>query len=169
MAQETETALIGVEPIIHIGAIWFHRNIVADIKQEEQREGHQDACRKRHEEQPDAAHDRADQKIGGAPTPTRTGAVAHRSNDWLDDQARQRPGDTQPCKIGFFCTEITPDGGHIGLLQAKAELQPEEPEVHLQDLRNRQVRFGHGRHGLFSLMPKLRIHANDCNTQIRLK
>ena len=87
----------------------------------------------RHEEQAKAAHDRTDEEIGGPPAEAGIGPVAQRADQRLDQQSRHRSGQLENGEGGFIRAQPGIDGHHIALLQAKAELQAKEAEVHFDD------------------------------------
>ena len=99
-----------------------------------------DRARQRHEEQAECAQHGTDQEIGCAPAPSAGGPVAHRADDRLDEEPRDRPGKLEHGELGFVGTQIAVYRPHVALLQPEAELQAQESEIHLEYPCQRQVR-----------------------------
>ena len=86
-------------------------------------------------EQADAATDRADEEERLAPAPPRAPRpVGQRTDDRLDQQARDRAGQVEDRQVVRVRPEEGVDRVHSGLLHPEAVLDAEEAQVHEQDL-----------------------------------
>ena len=74
-------------------------------------------------------------------------AVAQRAYQRLDEEAGDRPGQPQHRQLRLVRAKIGIDRPHVALLQAEAELQAQEPQVHFEDARQRQA-WTKGFHGI---------------------
>ena len=81
------------------------------------------------------------QEIRTASPERSPGAVAHVSDDWLNDQSGQRRGQPKKRKLAFVSAKIFVDGGHVPHLQAPAELDAKKSETHVPDLPEAEARF----------------------------
>ena len=128
----------------HEGAERLHRYIDRGIEDPEQADGHPKDRRVGHGDQGGRGDERADQEIRAAPPHTIPRAIAEVADDGLDDETGQRCGDPEEGKLLGFGSEEGVDGRHVGHLQTPAELDSEEPEGHVPDLPEGEVRFLHG-------------------------
>ena len=144
--QEARGLLHALQPVADVGAVGLHRHVVGRIQDPQQAGREPQRRAEGHEQQAQAAHQGADQEVGRAPAPAAVGAVAHRADDRLHQQAGDRPGQPQQRQAGLVGTEELVDRAHIGLLQPEAVLDPEESEVHAEQLPQGEQRFpaGHG-------------------------
>jgi len=59
----------------------------------------------------------------------------------LHQQPRHRPRQPQQWQLALVGAEVLVDRRHVGLLQAEAELDAEEADIHVDDLPERQMRL----------------------------
>jgi hypothetical protein len=78
----------------------------------------------------------------------RPGAVAQAPDHRLDEQAGERRGEPEPRDVVALGAEPLVDGRHVGELEPPAELDAQEAEVHVEELRLAQARLRrrNGRH-----------------------
>ena len=140
LGQVSHGMLILGQAITHIRPVRLHGDVVGRIQNPKQAGRHPQRRAVRHHQQAQGAQHRADEEIRCASAPARCGSVTHGPHDGLNQQTRDRPGQGQQRQHRFICTQIAVDRAHIALLQAKAELQTQEANVHLHDLPNGQAR-----------------------------
>ena len=67
--------------------------------------------------------------------------IAHIADDRLNDQARKRCGQEKERNFVWIGAKILVDPAHIGPLQIPTELDPEEPDAHIDDLYEAEFWF----------------------------
>jgi len=98
-----------------------------------------------HKHERDGAEDGADEEVRTAAAEWTPSAVAHRADERLDDQAGQRRGEPETRDLFVGCAEVLVDRTHVRHLQPPAELDAEEPEVHVPEGGEGEGWFGvHG-------------------------
>ena len=123
------------EPVGDERPVGLHRGVVADVEEPQQQHGHPEGGDEREQEQADAAADRPDDEERLPPPPSRAPRpVRKRADQRLDEQPGDRPGQVEERQVVGVGAEIVVDRVHGGLLHAEAVLDPEEPQVHQQDL-----------------------------------
>ena len=161
--HETRRALLRRKLVGDEGAKGFHRDVDARIHHPEHRRRDPERGRVWHEKEGDAGKDCAHGEVGTPPPEPVPGAVAHAADDGLDEQSRHRPGEPEQRDFRRLCTELRVDRAHVCELEAEPELDAQEAEAHVKNLREREAGFVHGRKSVenFARDEPAYIHAED--------
>ena len=127
-------ALLIRQQVADKGAKRLHRNVDRGVHDPEPGGGEPKAWRVRHDQERQRREDRAHQKVGAAAAQRAPGSVAHMTDDRLDQKTRKRRSDPQDRQAFDVGAQGLENAAGVGVLQAKADLNAEEPETHVPDL-----------------------------------
>ncbi len=123
----------------------LHRHVDRSIHDPEHAGGYPKDGRIGHDEQSQGRQNSAHEKVRSPPAQAVPGAIAKITDDWLNQQARDRRSHPEDGNIFDGSAERFKNAGNIGVLQGKPKLNTQKAKAHVPDFPETELRLDHQR------------------------